>query len=169
MKLDLLELKRMHPLLPASTAAEYAYRAAIGLERHHHSSGVALATSLDGTFGDATLHWMSPAPGDENQLDRIRITEDTAEAIALALVHEGLGWIVRRRLQRGEHADWLLQDGEARHVALEVSGIGGGRDPRRLREKIIQVARARVAECRAACVVELSHPLATLDSRSGSS
>jgi hypothetical protein len=157
-----MALKQMHPLLPAATALEYGHRAGIGLERQGHVPGVALNARLDDETRDATLQWVSPPRGDAEQLDHHRITEDSAEAIALALVHGARRWVVRRRLQRGEFADWLLQDPEARSVALEVSGIAEGEDHQRLRTKIAQVARARIASKRAACVVELSIPRATV-------
>lgn len=157
-----MQLKSMHPLLPASSAAEYGYRAAIGLERHHHEPGIAMATLIGSEASSASLHWEVSLPGGADQLDRQRVTEDAAEAVALALVHVALGWVVRRRLQRGESADWLLQDSEARLVALEVSGIGEGQDSDRLRIKLNQVRRATVAKQRAACVVELPAPCATL-------
>jgi hypothetical protein len=155
-----MALKSMHPLLPASTAIEYGHRAAVGLERHHHLSGVALATRLEGETPEASLHWTLALFGDAEQLDRHRVTEDAAEAVALALVHVARGWVVRRRLQRGESADWLLQDSETRLVALEVSGIDDGDDSERLRVKLEQVRRATFATQRAACVIELSTPRA---------
>lgn len=157
-----MELNRMHPLLPASTAAEYAHRAAVGLERQNHVSGVALATRIENESPEASLHWVRSWAGDAEQLDRHRITEDAAEAVALALVHVTRGWVVRRRLQRGEFADWLLRDSEARLVALEISGVGEGEDSDRLRVKLEQVRRATIAQRRAACIVELEAPRATL-------
>lgn len=42
---------------------------------------------------------------DSAQLDFDRVTEDAAEAIALAMVYVSNGWVVRRRLQRGENTD----------------------------------------------------------------
>ena len=158
-----MRLKSMHPLLPASTAAEYGYRAALGLERHRHEPGVSLATLIESKAREASLHWARTASGGEEQLDRHRITEDAAEAITLALVHAARGWVARRRLQRGESADWLLRDGNARLVALEVSGVDQGDDSERLRVKLEQVRGATVASLRAACVVELSSPRATLE------
>lgn len=157
-----MQLKSMHPLLPASTAAEYGHRAGIGLERHHHVSGVALATLIESESPKASLHWNRSLFGDIEQLDQHRTTEDAAEAVALALVHVARGWVVRRRLQRGEFADWLLQDPEAGLVALEVSGIGEGEDSDRLRVKLQQVCRVTIADRRAACIVELEAPRATL-------
>ncbi len=157
-----MELKSMHPLLPASTAAEYGYRAAAGLERHDHRPGTDLTTLIEGKTGKARLHWIRSPAGAIDQIDRNRITEDAAEAIALGLVHVARGWVVRRRLQRGESADWLLRDPQARLVALEVSGIDKGSDSERLRIKLEQARRATVASRRAACVVELSTPRATV-------
>lgn len=157
-----MQLKSMHPLLPASMAAEYGYRAAIGLERHQHEPGVGLAAWVESQPVEASLHWVRSSPSGALQLDRHRVTEDAAEAIALALVHMARGWVVRRRLQRGESADWLLMDTQARLVALEVSGVDEGSLSERFRVKIKQVRRARVAKQRAACVVELSAPQATV-------
>lgn len=162
MRLDLMRLKSMHPLLPASTAAEYGYRAAVGLERHQHQPGVEMATLIDSEARRAALHWVRSAAVGVEQLDRHRVTEDAAEAVALALVHTARGWVARRRLQRGEAADWLLQDAHACLVALEVSGIDKGSDSERLRVKLEQVRRSTVAGQRAACVVELSTPRATV-------
>jgi hypothetical protein len=162
MKLDLMQLKAMHPLLSASTAAEYGHRAAMGLERHSHEPGIALATLIDRNALPASLHWIASAFGDIDQHDRHRITEDAAEGVTLALVNVALGWVVKRRLQRGEFADWLLQDSEARLVALEVSGIAEGDDSGRLREKLDQVRNATFAHRRVACVVELATPRATV-------
>lgn len=167
MQLDLMALKQMHPLLPALTAAEYGHRAGIGLERSGHAPGVELRARFDDERQKARLSWIPSPSKDAEQLDRNRITEDAAEAIALALVHGSRGWTVRRRLQRGEAADWLLHDGEARLVALEVSGIGHGTDPSRLSEKLGQVKAATVAQRRVACVVELPPPRATLASLGG--
>ncbi len=160
-----MQLKSMHPLLPASTVAEYGHRAAVGLERHQHAPGVSLATLVESTSSKASLHWVSFPPGDGEQLDYHQVTEYAAEAVALALAHVARGWVVRRRLQRGESADWLLQDSEARLVALEVSGIdecSKGEFSVRLRDKLDQVRLATIANQRFACVVELSTPRATV-------
>lgn len=157
-----MALKQMHPLLPATTALEYGHRASIGLEGQGHIPGVALDARFDDEARDATLQWVSPPPTDAEQLDHHRITEDSAEAIALALVHGARRWVVRRRLQRGESADWLLHDPGGELVALEVSGVGVGKDPRRLSDKIKQVSSVKFARQRAACVVEIPAPSATV-------
>jgi hypothetical protein len=47
--------------------------------------------------------------------------------VALALVYVSRSWMVLRRLQREEHADWLLRETTSRRlVALEVSGTDEG-------------------------------------------
>lgn len=120
-----------------------------------------MATSIEGEAQEASLHWVRTTGGAE-QLDRDRITEDAAEAITLVLVHVARGWKVVRRLQRGEFADWLLEDDEASTIALEVSGIAEGNHAQRLREKIEQVGHAIAGDQRFACVVELAMPRATM-------
>jgi hypothetical protein len=162
MELDLMQLKAMHPLLPASTAAEYGHLAAVGLERHLHQPGVSLAALIEKETPTASSHWIAAALGDIDQLDQHRITEHAAEGVTLALVNVALGWVVKRRLQRGEAADWLLQDPDSRLVALEVSGIAEGDGAARLREKLDQARRATFANLRAACVVELATPRAAV-------
>ena len=148
----------MHPLLAVSTASEYAYRAALGLARHHHASGKECQVSVENTNHVARLHWSPGLPKSDERLDFQRVTEDAAEAISLALVSVARNWVVRRRLQRGEFADWLLVDDEKRAVALEVSGIDKvDVGMRRLHEKTEQV-RKSTAAIRAACVVELLPP-----------
>jgi hypothetical protein len=160
--LDLTQLDKMHPLLPLPTVADYALKGALGLERRGHVPGARLIVSLDGEIVEAKIIWTAALPGNSVQLDRHRITEDAAEAVALALVYEANGWVVRRRMQRGEFADWLLIDRNMRLVALEVSGIDDqDRNGRRLQEKIEQV-RHNSLEQKAACVVELAPPQSTL-------
>ena len=162
MKLDLQFLRQMHPLLPLATAIEYAHRAAIGLQRHNHKPGVAMAVELDGGHGMAELQWATCPLTDAEQLDHNRVTEDAAEAIALALVHEAKGWILRRRIQRGGVADFVLVDANSAKVALEVSGMDQGDNGGRLRAKLVQASRATAGATRAACVVTLAAPRATL-------
>lgn len=101
-------------------------------------------------------------PGASALLDVNRVTEDTAEAIALALVHHARGWVVRRRLQRGDFADWLLMDPAHNLVALEVSGVSHPDGGARMRTKIIQVQKCSIRPTRAACVVTLASPESSL-------
>lgn len=158
-----MALKEMHPLLPASTAIEYGHRAALGLERHGHRPGALLHVTFSEQARDAQLEWARPAPGSADLLDHHRVTEDAAEAIALALVHTAEGWVVRRRLQRGDFADWLLADAESELVALEVSGVDHDGAESRLRAKLEQVRHATIGRKRVACVVELASPRATCE------
>ena len=109
-----------------------------------------------------SLHWSAAVLHDSDQLDYHRITEDAAEGVSLALVHAAMGWVVRRRLQRGEFADWLLADPNDQQVALEVSGLDNPDRGRRLREKTEQARQAMVTGRKAVCVVVLATPHATL-------
>jgi hypothetical protein len=159
MDLDLRRLRDMHPLLAVNTALEYAYRAAIGLGRHGHVPGASWKASLDDDNHEGNLQCSTAEPDEGRQLDYIRVTEDAAEAIILALVSVARGWVVRRRLQRGEFADWLVADKDNNFVALEVSGIDVvDVGKRRLREKVAQVRQSVAAPRKAACVVELGPP-----------
>lgn len=162
MRLDLTELKRMHPLLPASTALEYAHRAAMGLERHGHRPGQALGGSVLEQALAARLEWLPADLGAAKQLDRDRVTEDAAEGVSLALVSAACGWTVRRRLQRGEHADWLLAGSASERIAIEISGVDRGDERLRVAEKRVQVGRCLGVDQRVACVVQLETPRATV-------
>lgn len=163
MELHLNRLHDMHPILSLSTALEYEYRAAVGLARHRHSSGVRLAISHDGGQQQGHLHWLETSQGSDIQLDFHRVTEDAAEAVAMAVVNVVWGWTIVRRLQRREKGDWLLIGADGNYIAMEVSGIDGldtGR--RRLREKVEQVRQSSTRGSKIACVVELSLPRSRL-------
>lgn len=121
-----------------------------------------MAVELDGGHGRAELQWTVCPLIDAQQLDHYRVTEDAGEAIALALVHEAKGWILLRRIQRGGSADFLLVGANSTKVALEVSGTDKGDYKRRIRDKKGQASRATAATTKAACVVELVAPRATL-------
>ena len=112
----------MHPRLAPETARSYAFLAAAGLERHGHLSGVDLAILIDGGTGKGQLHWTGPSLVDADVLDFQRVTEDAAEAISLALVHIAMGWVIRRRLQRGKFADWLMHDRDKTTLLLKSAG-----------------------------------------------
>lgn len=152
MRLDLESLKRLHPGLPAETASEYAHCGALALQRRHVPGVVAVIAVGTDTL-QAAIEW-TPRPADDaEQKDANRVTEDGAEAVALALVKHAWGWTVRRRLQQGEFADWLMVDRAKRKVALEVSGMDDGDVSGRMRRKLDQVRQCSVAPERAACVV----------------
>jgi hypothetical protein len=159
MDLHLTRLQEMHPVLPLTTALEYEYRAAIGLARHGHTPGVRLAVSHDGQQRQGRLHWRKASPDADLQLDFHRVTEDAAEAVALAVIHVGRGWTIVRRLQHRERGDWLLVDAEQNHIALEVSGVDQiDTAHRRLREKVRQVRQSPTRGTKVACVIELAPP-----------
>ncbi|HEX4345174.1 MAG TPA: hypothetical protein VHZ31_06385 [Solirubrobacteraceae bacterium] len=161
MRLDLAQLKEMHPAIPLARAADLSHCAALGLQRNGHAPGARLRARLDAINHDTALDWTAADDEARTQLDRHRITEDAAEAISLALVSVALSWVIRRRGQRGDHADWIMRDPEGNRIALEVSGIDAGDHAHRLRDKARQVGRS-LADQRAACVVELATPLAAL-------
>jgi hypothetical protein len=125
-----------------------------------------MPAALEDKLVDTTLRWSPAGAQDREQLDHHRVTEDAAEAITLALVYSAYGWVVRRRMQRGESADWLMVDPGGRGIALEISGMDSGDHVRRLREKLAQVHTARFAS-RAACVVVLRTPEAALGREEG--
>jgi hypothetical protein len=163
MELHLTRLQEMHPILGLSAALEYEYRAAVGLARHAHSPGVRLAISLDGGRQRGHLHWSEASQGSDIQLDFHRVTEDAAEAVAMAVVFVGWGWTIVRRLQRREKGDWLLIDADGNYIAMEVSGVDGvDTGQRRLREKVQQVRQSSTRGSKVACVVELSPPRSRL-------
>lgn len=98
------------------------------------------------------------------------MTEDGAEAVMLALAHRARGWRVVRRMQREEHADWLLEqqgEGPRQVVALEVSGVNRGSIAARLTDKLDQVARSEDVDQKWAGVVGFEEPVATLRSTKG--
>ena len=166
-------LQEMHPELSPSMAWYYWHQGAIGLTRHHDYSGVDLRIIPDDLEQSGNVHWLDPAEDPESRqrrvdvihldsrraLDYDRVTEDAAYAIALAVVRVVKGWVIDRRLQREEFADWLLKDSDGNRIALEVSGVDSEvRKGTRLRRKLGQVRRCKAADTRAACVVELRPP-----------
>ena len=164
---DLACLRDMHPRLPADMAAVMTARAALGLQRNKHSPGTELQAAIHKSKLRYVLEWSSADLGTAKQHDYNRITEDGAEAIALAVAHEGRSWRVVRRLQREEHADWLLEqqdDGVRELLAFEVSGVDRGSIAARLRDKLAQVAESTDVDQRWAGVVGFEKPEAALRS-----
>jgi hypothetical protein len=93
--------------------------------------------------------------------DDKRVTEDGAEAVALAFVHACSGWTVARRIQQGGSGDWLLTSPSRKKMtlALEVSGTVTDDARRRLTVKLAQVAGVTEKRCvRAAVVVGFVGP-----------
>jgi len=78
-------------------------------------------------------------------LDQKHLTEDGAYAVALVYAAERHGLRIRRRMQEGEQADWLLRDPKSKaSVALEVGGTGGSAAAY-VERKIEQVRKAMIA------------------------
>jgi hypothetical protein len=130
----------------------------LALQRAEHTSPVRTGIKHDGLEATSEIEWFSQDLSLLEVLDSNRITEEGAEAIALAYANSKAGWVVKRRLQRGESADWLLHN-EAGWLALEVSGMITGDPLARLNEKQQQVARCSLPADRLAIVVAFDKPL----------
>lgn len=167
MEINLAELREMHPRLPEDLVLLMMVRAALGLQRNGHGSPVAISLDLEPVALRGLLGWPGSDLASLDQHDHNRVTEDGAEAVALALAHRDRGWRIVRRLQREEHADWLLEEtseGARQVVALEVSGVDRGGIVARLAEKLAQVARSEDVDQRWAGVVGFEQPAAALRS-----
>jgi hypothetical protein len=167
MDIDLAQLGEMHTRLPADLVLFMVARAALALERNGHAPGVRMALDLEKTSTICALAWPQANLDKIDQHDHNRITEDGAEAVALAVVHRDRMWRVVRRMQREECADWLLEDlrkGPRKVVALEVSGVDRGSIAKRLSEKLTQVSRSAEVDQRWASVVGFESPATTLRS-----
>jgi hypothetical protein len=167
MEINLADLREMHPRLPEDIALLMTVRAALGLQRNGHGSPMTISLDVERVATQGLLAWLSSDLADLEQHDHNRVTEDGAEAVALAFAHRHQGWRVVRRMQREEHADWLLEhvsEGPRQVVALEVSGVDRGSIAARLAEKLSQVLRSADVDQRWAGVVGFEEPVATLRS-----
>ena len=157
MKLALHELLTIHAALRGHPT-DYPRIGALALEREGHTSPVRTETEHDGQRNETEIEWLAPDSTILGVIDPHRITEDGAEAVALSYAH-GIGrWLVKRRLRRGEYADWLLQAG-GQSLALEVSGTTTSDARSRLQEKKEQVVRCTLPVTRMAVVVAFVKPL----------
>ncbi len=162
MKID-LETLRSLTALPVQSASTLAFRACVALGRRHRP-GVTMAATLGDRDVDVMLHWSPPDPTEVTHQDFNKVTEEGAEALALALVCSSGGWRVKRRLQSvdGEGADWLLVKGKET-LLLEVGGTDEARGlGELLREKLDQARASPLANraSPAACVVRFLEPAA---------
>lgn len=165
MEIQIGRLREMHPRLPREVASLLMERAALALERSGHSSGVGVAWDCDYAPYEGTFSWPAADMGAIDQHDYGQITEDGAEAVALVLAHRHHEWRVLRRMQREEHADWLLEyhsEGGRELVALEVSGVARRGIRERVSEKLLQVSKCRDVDHRWAGVVGFERPTAAL-------
>lgn len=67
-------------------------RAALALERNAHKSGVRLSLAMEGVQSIGLLSWPGADLGKIDQHDHNQITEDGAEAVALALANQHRPW-----------------------------------------------------------------------------
>jgi hypothetical protein len=146
----------MHPKLRAYRA-DLVKSGALALQRAGHVSPAAAVVVHDGLETVAGIEWLAEDLRALEVLDYNRVTEDGAEAVALTYVNVKAGWVVKRRLQRGDHADWLMEN-EDGSMAVEVSGTVAGDPLGRLGEKKRQVAECSLPVYRLAVVVGFERP-----------
>jgi hypothetical protein len=167
MDINLADLREMHPLLPEDLALVMIGRAALSLQRNSHGSPVNIRLDMDRVVTRGKLAWPGSDPGFLDQHDSKRLTEDGAEAIALAHGHRARGWRVVRRMQQGESADWLLEgsrEGTRQRIALEVSGVARGSITSRLTKRLKQVSQSEDVDQQWAGIVGFEEPVTALRS-----
>ncbi len=157
MKLMLDQLLLHHPALRGHPI-DYAKSGALAFARAGHVSPTSAKLKHDSVETSVSVEWSPPMPDNLSALDSNRVTEDGAETVALSYANVSASWVVKRRLQRGESADWLLQN-KSGWLALEVSGMIGGNPRARLTEKKKQVAQCSLPANRLAVVVAFDAPL----------
>ena len=165
--IDLARLCEMHPRLPAEMASLMVVRAGLGLQRNRHSSGVDVQVTIEKAVSFSALAWPLADLGTIEQHDSKRITEDGAEAIALALAYRARAWCVVRRLQQGYFADWIMEyqdKGVKKLVALEVGGTDHSSTKKYLSKKMAQVAQSTDVDQRCAGIVGFQQPEVLLKS-----
>jgi hypothetical protein len=162
MRLALQDLYSMHPKLRGHPT-DLSKFGALALQRAGHISPVQAGIDHSGLEASADIEWISQDLTLLEVLDGNRVTEDGAESVALAYVSTSAGWIMKRRLQRWERADWLLRN-EWGWLALEVSGMAAGDPFTRLKDKKLQVALCSLPAERLAIVVVFDRPSILADS-----
>jgi hypothetical protein len=162
MTIDLNRLSERHPALHATLAANLGFLGAVALQRRHRP-GVQLEAEVQQDRVTHTLVWTPLEREAMDQVDRHRATEDGAEAVALGLSHAARGWTVRRRLQRRQHGDWLMEEAASgRKIVLEVGGLDDGSVAAKLNAELAQVMRSPLPYDRAACIVRFADVSAIL-------
>ncbi len=157
MRLALHDLCSIHPPLRGHPM-DLSKCGGLALQRAGHTSPVLTGIDHDGQETSAEIEWLTQGLTLLDVLDSHRVTEDGAEAVALTYANFKAGWVVKRRLQRGESADWLLRN-EAGWLALEVSGMIAGDPLARLKQKQHQVSRCSLPVDRLAIVISFDRPL----------
>jgi hypothetical protein len=165
--IDLDDPERLCPGLPKESAGALALRARVALERRH-SPGVILEATVQGVAEREEIRWRKLPARVSVTEDHLRVTEEGAVAIALALSARHCRWRVVRILQSrlGEGADWLMVDASKQRVVLEIGGTDEGHLGRLLSMKTEQARKSlfsRHAKA-AACVVRFAEPRALLQS-----
>ncbi len=158
--INLDDLVSLCPGLRAESAEPLAFRAVIALQRRH-SPRVKLSGLVRGMKLRDALTWKERSAALAALEDFNRVTEEGAEALALAIAGRGCGWTVKRRLQSrlSEGADWLLKSDDD-EVILEVGGTDEG-DLEALHKRKVHQARAAAwpeGTVRAVCVVRFLEP-----------
>lgn len=165
--IDLDDLEGLCPGLPKESAGPLVLRACVALERRH-SPGVALDATVHGVSEWEEIRWSRLPAGVASTQDHLRVTEEGAVAIALALSARHCRWRVVRCLQSrlGEGADWLMADAFERRVVLEVGGTDEGSLGALLSMKAEQARSSIFSRSGkpAACVVRFVEPRALLQS-----
>lgn len=156
MRLPLQDLWSMHPKL-LGHPTDLPRLGALALQRAGHASPVQARVDHGGQASTAEVEWLTQDLSLLETHDGNRVTEDGAEAVALAYANVWAGWVVKRRLQRSLRADWLLQNEEG-WLALEVSGTADGNPVVRLKEKRQQVALCPLSAQLLALVVAFDRP-----------
>lgn len=136
---------------------------ALALQRAGHASPVQAEVDHAGVAATANIEWLAQELAQLEVLDGNSVTENGAEAVALVYVSARAGWVMKRRLQQKEHADWLLQNDKG-WLALEVSGTAEGDPFARMKEKKQQIGQCSLAAERLAVVVAFDRPTIVADS-----
>ena len=156
MTLRLHDLYLNHPKLRGHPT-DFVKYSALALQRSGHVSPVRSNVEHDGEKAATQIEWPRQDMAALGVIDNHRVTEDGAEAVALAYVNLKASWVVKRRLQRGESADWLLNNSTG-WLAMEVSGTITDSPQGRLAEKKQQVSRCSLPAERLAVVVAFDSP-----------
>lgn len=158
--IDLDDVAGLCAGLHAASAKPLAFRAVIALQRRHQP-GIELSGTMRGQDLREALKWTERPAELAHMEDFNRVTEEGAEALALALAGRRCGWSVKRRLQSrlSEGADWLMVSG-ASEVIVEVGGTDDGDLEVLYRRKVSQAQGASWPKrtTRAACVVRFVEP-----------
>ena len=157
MKLELASILKIHPLL-IGYPVDLAAMGGLALQRAGHTSPTSVNIEQEQENASGVINWSAQDLCLLKMTDANRITEDGAESVALIYAHAKDGWNVKRRLQRGESADWLMFN-KSGWLALEVSGMISGDHAGRLSQKKEQISRSTIPATRLAIVVSFKDPL----------